>query len=132
MNAASWNRQGCQLCEQEQYSDAIAAFDRAIALASDFPEAWNNRGNALSGLKRFAEALGSYDRAVLMQPDHHQAWFNRGLLLVEMQAYGNAVECFDRAIDLYPDPCYLHARETIWLKKKLIPLYQQHESTRRV
>lgn len=52
-----WHDQGCQLCETEQYTAAIAAFDRAIALNPGNCKAWSNRGNALSGMKRQAEAL---------------------------------------------------------------------------
>ncbi|WP_225906708.1 MULTISPECIES: tetratricopeptide repeat protein [Thermoleptolyngbya] len=115
-----WDGHGCALCETEQFSEAVAAFDRAIALDPSYCKAWNNRGNALCGLKRYAEALDSYDRAVAMQPDYHQTWFNRGLLFAEMQAYGNALENFEQAIALSPDPRYLHAREDIWLKRKLI------------
>lgn len=115
-----WDERGCALCVAEQYRDAIAAFDRAIALNPTHSRAWNHRGNALSGLHRAAEALVAYDRAVAIQPDYHQAWFNRGLLLAEMMAYGNALASYDRAIALHLDPRYVHAREAIWLKKKLV------------
>ena len=115
-----WDGQGCVWCEAEQYEEAIAAFDKAIELDANYCKAWNNRGNALCGMKRYAEALASYDKAVALQPDYHQAWFNRGLLLAEMMAYGNAIESYERAIGLNSDPRYLHARDDIWLKRKLI------------
>jgi tetratricopeptide (TPR) repeat protein len=118
-NPEFWDGCGCALCQTEQYEEAIAAFDKAIALDSCYCQAWNNRGNALSGLKRQAMALASYDRAVALNPDYHQAWFNRGLLLAEMQAYGNALESYERAIAIHPDPRYIHAKEEIWLKRKL-------------
>ena len=114
-----WDQQGCTLCQAEKYAEAIAAFDQAIALDPNYCQAWNNRGNVLGGLKRYAEALASYDRAVAIQPNYHQAWFNRGLLLAEMMAYGNALASYERAIAIHPDPRYLHAKDGIWLKKKL-------------
>jgi hypothetical protein len=40
--------------------------------------------------------------------------------LAEIMAYGNAVESYERAIAIHPDPRYLHAKEEIWLKQKLI------------
>lgn len=110
---------GCALCETGQFAEAVKTFDRAIRLDPTYCKAWNNRGNALSGMQRSAEALASYDRAVALNPGYHQAWFNRGLLLAEMMAYGNALESYERAIALHPDPRYLHAREDIWLKRKL-------------
>ena len=120
-----WDRQGCTLCTQEQWTAAIAAFDRAIALDSNYCQAWNHRGNALSGNKRYAEALAAYDKAVAIRPQYHQAWFNRGLLLAEMSAFGNAIESYERAIAISPDPRYLHAREDIWLKRKLFAFDRQ-------
>jgi len=114
--------QGCECCQREDYLEAIEHFNQAIECDANCAKAWNYRGNALSALKRYAEALKNYDQATFLQPDYHQAWFNRGLLMVEMGAYGNAIESYDRAIDHYSDPAYLHARTSIWLKQKLVPL----------
>jgi tetratricopeptide (TPR) repeat protein len=115
-----WITLGNSLCERQLYTEAIAAYDRALAIDPAYSKAWNNRGNTLSALHRPAEAIGSYDKAVMIQPDFHQAWFNRGLLLSEMGAYGNAIASFDQAIAINSDPRYLHSKETIWLSKKLI------------
>lgn len=126
-NAEFWDEQGRDCAAQENYVEAIAAFDKAISLNSTYAEAWNHKGSALANSKRYAEALAVFDKAVALQPQYHQAWFNRGLLLTEMGAYGTAVESYDRAIAahqesaLEPDRVYLHAREDIFLKKKLIP-----------
>ncbi|WAL61654.1 tetratricopeptide repeat protein [Thermocoleostomius sinensis] len=114
-----WDGQGCALCAGEQYEDAIAAFNKALALDPRYCKAWNNRGNALCGMKRYAEALAAYDKAVALQPDYHQAWFNRGLLLAEIMAYGNALESFNRAIAISPDPRYLHAKADISVKQQV-------------
>jgi tetratricopeptide (TPR) repeat protein len=119
-SAAFWHGQGCAYCEREAYMEAVAAFDRAIALDPNYCQAWSNRGNALGATGRYAEALVSYDRAVAIAPQYHQAWFNRGLLLAEMMAYGNAMESYDRAIAIEADPRYVHAREAIGLKRQLI------------
>ncbi len=115
-----WDEQGCKFCQTEQFEQALAAFDQAIALDAAYCRAWNNRGNALCGIKRYAEALVAYDRAVALQPNYHQAWFNRGLLFAEMMAYGNAIESYDRAIAIHAAPYYLHARAEIGLKQKLV------------
>lgn len=121
-----WNQQGCTLCVAEQYTAAIAAFDRAIVLCPTDSHAWNNRGNALCAINRRAEALAAYDRAIAIQPMNHRAWFNRGLLLTEMRAYGTALESYARAVSISrsqdagePDPRYVHAEAGIWMKEKL-------------
>lgn len=115
-----WLAQGCRLCQTEQYAPAIAAFDRAIELHPRSSQAWNYRGNALSAMQRCAEAFAAYDRAVALEAGYHQAWFNRGLLLAEMLAYGEALASYERAIKLHPDPRYVHARDAIWVKRRLV------------
>jgi tetratricopeptide (TPR) repeat protein len=120
-SVTDWQAQGCALCAAEQYQAAIAAFDRALSLDPNHCQTWNYRGNALSASQRQAEALTCYDRAIALNPNYHQAWFNRGLLMAEMGAYGSALSAYDRAIALYADPRYIHARDTIWLKQKLVP-----------
>ena len=118
--AESLNAQGCILCEQADFTQALQVFDHALALDGTYCTAWNNRGNALCSLNRYAEALAAYDQAVALNPQYHQAWFNRGKLLTDMGAYGNAVESYNRAIALESDPRYLHAKEDIWVKKQLV------------
>lgn len=118
-NPEFWDSHGCALCQAEQYFEAVAAFNQALALNPNYCQAWNNRGNALCGLKDYAQALASYDKAIALNLQYHQAWFNRGLLLAEMQAYGNALESYERAIAIHPDPRYIHARDKIWLKRQL-------------
>lgn len=115
----SWNTRGHILCESSQFDQALAAFERAIALAPDNCTAWNYKGNALCGLSQYAGALAAYDKAVALNPMYHQAWFNRGKLLTEMGAYENALESYGRAIAIEPAPHYLHAREEVWVKGQL-------------
>jgi tetratricopeptide (TPR) repeat protein len=56
-----------------QYSDAIAAYDQAVAHKRSHYQAWNSRANALFNLKRYSEALTSYENALKYQPDYKEA-----------------------------------------------------------
>ena len=67
-------------------AEALASYDKAIALKPDVAAAHNNRGNALKELKRPAEALASYDKAIALKPDVATAHNNRGNALRELQA----------------------------------------------
>lgn len=120
--AEELNQEACNFWEAKNYQAALECFNRAIALCNCYPKLWNNRGNIFCDLGRYAEALADYERAVALQSDYHQAWYNRGVALKELGAYGNALESFHRAIAIHPDPFYLHRKEEIWLKKKLIPV----------
>ena len=53
-------------------AEALASYDKAIALKPDYAEAHNNRGNALRDLKRPEEALASYDKAIALKPDYRR------------------------------------------------------------
>ena len=45
--------------------EALANYDRALAVQPDFSETLNNRGVILHGMKRFPEALASFERALI-------------------------------------------------------------------
>ena len=71
---------------QRRHTEALASFDRALAVQPDYAEALYNRGVTLQELKRFDEALASYDRALAARPDYAEALCNRGNILKELQA----------------------------------------------
>ena len=51
----------------KRYDDAFAAYDKALALKPDLPEAWLGRGNVLCDLKRHDDAVAAYDKALALQ-----------------------------------------------------------------
>ena len=67
--ARYWKYQADALAKLKRYEEAIAKYDRAIELESDYAWTWKNRGDALCELKRYEEAIGSYDRAIELEPD---------------------------------------------------------------
>ena len=87
----------------EAPEEALASYDRAIALKPDYAEAYNNRGNALHDLKRPADALASYDKAIALKPDYAEAYNNRGNALQDLKRPAEALASYDKAIALKPD-----------------------------
>src|SRR5580704_13798791 len=83
--------------------DALASFDRAIALAPDLAPAYANRADVLSKIGRNAEALDSYDRALALAPDSVADWMNRGVALIALNRHDEAAASFDRGFALDPD-----------------------------
>ena len=82
--------------------EALAAYDKAIALKPDHAAAHNNRGLALLRLGRAAEALASFDRATAIAPNHPDAFVNRGLVLIELGRFEAALASLDRAAAIAP------------------------------
>lgn len=84
-------------------SDALASFDRALAVQPDNHEVLNNRGVTLRELGRIEEALASYERAIAIRPDYAVAYNNRGNALKDQKRLDDAISSFERAIALRPD-----------------------------
>ena len=89
-------------------AEALASYDKAIALKPDDAEAHYNRGNALRDLKRPAEALASYDKAIALKPDYVAAHNNRGNALKVLKHPAEALASYDKAIALKPDLAEAH------------------------
>jgi tetratricopeptide (TPR) repeat protein len=89
-------------------TEALANYDRALALQPRHAEALSNRGNTLKALKRFDEALDSFDRALAVQPDYPGALSNRGAVLFEMARYAEALATYDRSLAIRPDQVVAH------------------------
>jgi tetratricopeptide (TPR) repeat protein len=87
----------------QDYKQAIASYDKALAIKPDYHEAWNNRGNALENLGRYEEAIASYDKALVIKPDYHEAWYNRGISLRNLGRYEDAIASYDKALSIKPD-----------------------------
>ncbi len=81
---------------------ALAAFEAAIGLAPQFPEAHCNRGVALEALGRLDEALAALDRAIAMRPAYPLAHFNRGNVLKAMGQPEPALAAYEQACRLEP------------------------------
>ena len=72
--AEAHNNLGTALRDLKRRVEAVASYDKAIALNPDYVEAHYNRGNALTDLKRYREAFAAYDMALTLKPDLAAAW----------------------------------------------------------
>jgi tetratricopeptide (TPR) repeat protein len=82
--------------------EALASYDKALAIRPDHAEALNNRGTALQDLQRPEEALASYDKALAIRPDHAEALNNRGTALRDLKRPMEALASFDKALAIRP------------------------------
>jgi predicted TPR repeat methyltransferase len=82
--------------------EALASFDRALAIEPDFIEALNNRAVMLLQLRRLDEAFATCEAAVRFRPDHAVSWNTRGNALMAMNRYQQAVASYDTALEIEP------------------------------
>jgi protein O-GlcNAc transferase len=83
--------------------DALANYNRALAVKPDSAEAFYNRGITLRNLNRLDESLTSYDRALAIKPDFAAALVNRGLIYHQLNQLGDALTSYETALAIKPD-----------------------------
>src|SRR5262249_46458512 len=60
---------GQVLSQLRRHNEALAAYDRTIALKPDLAEAWFGRGLALLALKQYGDAYAACERAIKLMPE---------------------------------------------------------------
>jgi len=63
-NARAFVGKGVALNELSNYTEALIAFDAAIAITPGYAKAWFEKGTALYKLGRYDEAITAYDKAL--------------------------------------------------------------------
>jgi hypothetical protein len=87
------------LGDQEQ---ALAHFDRAIALRPDHALSHHMRGYVLQALERQPEALAAFDRALKLSPQSAKLHADRAYTLNLLGRFGDALDTVSRALRLGP------------------------------
>jgi tetratricopeptide (TPR) repeat protein len=85
-----------------QNEEALANYERALALRPGHAEALNNRGVALQELGRPEDALASYDQALAASPDYVEAMFNRGNTLKAIERFEEALAGYEQVLARRP------------------------------
>ncbi|MEC4805573.1 MAG: tetratricopeptide repeat protein [Jaaginema sp. PMC 1080.18] len=118
----AWDQQGNALIGLGRYNEALAAFNRAIALSSTYADAWSNRSVALWHLGRFEEALASSDRALTIAPNSSLAWYNKGRILTTQGDLVAAAAAYDRALKGETNLVHSSLLEDIWINLSAVLL----------
>jgi serine/threonine protein kinase len=102
-NAEDYNLRGLLRFENQDFSGALADFDKAIELDPKDVFAYCNRG-ALKGvyLNDVSEALADFDKAIKLDPEHADAYCKRGMVNRLNNDVSGALADFDKAIKLDP------------------------------
>jgi len=92
------------------YRDAIAAFDRSIAIDPGFAHAWNDRGLCFRELGDYDEALKSFVRAIELSPEDVEILFDLGetlekigVMRMDDKYLDAAIQTFNMVVDKLPN-----------------------------
>jgi tetratricopeptide (TPR) repeat protein len=75
---------GIHLYRDGHLAEALAAYDRSLALNPDAPAVLNSRGFVLQDLDRMDEALACFERAVALAPEFAMARLNLGMAQLKL------------------------------------------------
>ena len=109
---------GAELVGRGEYAQALAQFDRALAIKPQSAETHYNRGLALHRLGRSDEAIESYGRVIAIRPGLADAHNNRGVVFRDLGRYDEALEDYDRAIALNPSSAEAHNNRGVVLRER--------------
>jgi serine/threonine protein kinase/predicted TPR repeat methyltransferase len=111
-NAGSVNvREKCQegdsCLEQQQYTQALQAFQEVLRVEPTNLYALNGKGTALYRQGNYKKAFEAYQRATEIEPENAVVWVSAGMTLNRLRRYQQAVVHFERALII--DPLYVAA-----------------------
>jgi tetratricopeptide (TPR) repeat protein len=86
-----------------EYDSAIKAYDEAIKLKPNFPEAFYNRGRAYENKNDPGRAIGDYYQAINLKADYGEAYLRRGIVYYNQGSPDRAMSDYNRAIELLPN-----------------------------
>jgi len=109
-----WFERGCSLDSVPGTLDlAIEAYQKALEIRPEFPDALTNLGNIYYHLDEVQKAKECYQKSVLFEPDHVAANFNMGNILEEEGNLLPAISYYEKA--LATDPLFADAHFNLGL-----------------
>ena len=130
-NAAALTNLGNALRELGRHEQALACYDRALAIGSAVPESHYNRALALQEMQRHGDALAAYDHALALRPGYVEARYNRAVVLQDSGRHADAMLAFAELLAMAPD-CPYAAGKLSYLKLQCCDWSSYHDTLTRL
>jgi WD40 repeat protein len=95
-----WLQEGNVYYQAKRYEEALAAYEQAIRLDSNYARSYQSEGEALTKLQRYEEALATYDQAIRLDPKNARSYHNKGVVLSILARYREAQKTYEQALRL--------------------------------
>jgi tetratricopeptide (TPR) repeat protein len=102
--AERYYSQGVAQLSRDDYSRAVAFFERATELDANYPEAWYQAGFCYGLLGRHQDALKASKNAARLRPEWAEAHVNIGASSYQLGQFKEAVEAYKAALRLDDTP----------------------------
>jgi hypothetical protein len=109
---------GVDLSNDGKYDAAIAEYDQAIAIDSDYANPWVGRGYCYLREKQYSIAITNYTQAIKLDPRESHAYNGRGAAYLYTKQYELALADFNKAIEI--DPNFTKAYENRDYAQKML------------
>jgi len=110
-DANAWighNNLGKALTDRGQVDEAIAHFQRALAIRPDYAMAHYNLGELLHQRGQLDEAIAHFQRALEIQPRYADAHNNLAIALLQRGRLDEAMTHLQQALAIQPDDAEIH------------------------
>lgn len=107
-DSSVWNLLGEEKLNLQEYEDAIAAFDKALAIDPQLVNAYYLKGLAFRGQGDHAKAVELYTQALEIQPDYTDILIARAVGRKELQEFNGAIADLTAVLEQKPNlgPAY--------------------------
>jgi predicted O-linked N-acetylglucosamine transferase (SPINDLY family) len=105
------------LLQNQQYREAVKAFDAILRISPHHAPAWFQRGNALYVLQSLDDALESYRKAASLKAADADLYNNFGVLLRHFRRLEEALAALDQAVLLRPAYAEAHNNRALVLSE---------------
>jgi tetratricopeptide (TPR) repeat protein len=102
-NALAHLNKGKDLFAENKWDEAIAEFDKALAINKDLAEAYYYRGSAYIYKGDFDKAITDNDQAIRLNPNYVEAYSNRGFAYAKKGDNDRAIADLTQAIRIDPN-----------------------------
>ncbi len=110
-----WFDKGMALQDEENHTEALNCFQKAIDCNPKFIPAWVYKGIALEQLNQYEDAIKCYTEAIEINPDVADLWYNKGATFCKIARYSDALKCFDRVLEIDPYHAICQTTRTLTL-----------------
>ena len=94
---------GNSFLQKGQADEAIAQYQKALAINSRLAEVRTNYGNALFLKRRLGDAIEQYQMALKVNPNYAQAHANLGMALFQTGRLDEAIAHYEKALEINPN-----------------------------
>lgn len=109
-----YNNRGIAWCNEGNYDQAMADFNKALELNPRSAEIFSNRGIIWFYMGKYDLAIDDYDKALGIDPHCAKAYTNRGAAWFCKGNHDLAISDYNKALEIDPD-CIETKRQLAWI-----------------